>query len=147
MLAFFRWYHLRMHDEARIWKAKADRANARIDMLHETLANQMNEIEMMQAEAVERESAYDALSLNADALAKEIIKVMESRRPFAEATAMLYNAIAEHMRTRNPGVSETATGTVYHTEEADAHLYEIQAAVKKSLNGIEGLQWEKSTSS
>jgi len=133
-----------VHGDAKHWKAKADRANARIDVLHETLAAQMNEIEMLQAEAEERLHSYATLSENADAIAREVITVTESRRPLADALAKLHDAVSEHMQVRNPGVTETSTGVVFITDdEADAALYRAQADVQTMLKEVEGLRWQK----
>lgn len=131
-----------MPADAKHWKAEADRANARIDVLHETLIQQMNEIEMLKSEVVERQRAYDTLSENADAIAREVIDVSESRRPLADALAKLHDAVSEHWAATAPEVSETASGAVFHGPSEDGALYRAQMEVKEMLKEVKGLRWQ-----
>lgn len=111
-------------------------------MLHELLESRAAEIEVLKEEVVMREKLYDNLSLNTDAIALELTKVMESRRPLADALAILHDAVSEHMNTRNPGSTKTATGVVYHDDPADTLLYTTLDVVNERLKEVEGLKWQ-----
>lgn len=123
-------------------KHEVERLSARIDGLHELLEAQTNEIDVLKEEVAERERLYDALSENTDAIAKELVDVMESRRPLADALAMLHNAISEHMQERNPASTEIASGVVLHGDEVDVKLYQEQIKARELLKNVKGLAWQ-----
>lgn len=123
-------------------KREVERLNARIDGLHEVLEAQSNEIDALKEEVAERERLYDDLSKNADAIAAELIDAMESRRPLADALAMLHDAVSEHMAKRNPASSKVASGVVLHGDPVDVALYEQQRKVQQMLQNVKGLKWQ-----
>ena len=130
------------HSDAKAdWKIEASRLASRIDALHEVLEAQVLEIDLLREEVGERQKLYDALSVNADAIAREVIEVMESRRPLADAVAVLHDAVSQHLMTRKPGTTKTATGLVYHGDPVDSKLYESLTLVNDLLKGVKGLTW------
>lgn len=124
------------------WRVEARKLEGRLDVLHELLENQTAEIDLLKDEVKERQTLYDSLSMNADAIAKELIQVMESRRPLAEALAVLHDAVSDHMRQRNPGSTKTATGTVWQGDPVDNNLYAAQVEAVEILKEVEGLKWQ-----
>lgn len=127
------------------WKAEAQRLEGRNDVLHELLESRAAEIEVLKEEVAEREKLYDNLSLNTDAIAIELTKVMESRRPLVDALAILHDAVSDHMRARFPdggSVTKTAIGTVWHGDPVDNNLYAAQQKALEILKQVEGLAWQ-----
>lgn len=127
------------------YKDAAERLESRLDNLHESLEALMKENELLSEELAERTKQYDNLSLNADAIATEIVKVTESRRPLADALAILHNAVTKHWEARSPAATNTMTGMVLHGDPVDVALYNAQLDVQERLKEVEGLRWQIQT--